>query len=95
MKLNKGKGAGRVGMETAFADRTYEADGMKPQLDRATQVRIGDQLRAMYMDLLDQPVPDRFRDLLGQLEGVGDKAVEGASGGAGQTTGQGDREIER
>jgi Anti-sigma factor NepR len=39
-----------------------------PGLDRAVQARIGDNLRAMYDELLQQPVPDRFRDLLGQLE---------------------------
>jgi hypothetical protein len=40
----------------------------EPGLDRAIQARIGDNLRAMYDELLQQPVPDRFRDLLGQLE---------------------------
>lgn len=39
-----------------------------PQLDRGTQSRIGDQLRAMYNDLMDQPVPDKFKALLEQLE---------------------------
>ena len=38
-----------------------------PGLDRVVQARIGDNLRAMYDELLQQPVPDRFRDLLGQL----------------------------
>jgi hypothetical protein len=40
----------------------------EPGLDRQVQARIGDNLRAMYDELLQQPVPDRFRDLLGQLE---------------------------
>jgi hypothetical protein len=39
-----------------------------PRLDRSVQTRIGDQLRAMYDDLIQQPVPDRFKDLLGKLE---------------------------
>jgi hypothetical protein len=39
-----------------------------PKLDRGTQSRIGDQLRAMYNDLMDQPVPDKFKALLEQLE---------------------------
>ena len=43
-------------------------DSAGPGLDRAVQARIGDNLRAMYDELLQQPVPDRFRDLLGQLE---------------------------
>ena len=40
----------------------------EPSLDRAIQARIGDNLRAMYDELLQQPVPDRFRDLLGKLD---------------------------
>jgi hypothetical protein len=40
----------------------------EPTLDRNTQGRIGDQLRAMYDDLVHQPVPDRFKDLLERLE---------------------------
>lgn len=45
-------------------------DGVQsgPQLDRATQTRIGDQLRSMYNELMDQPVPDRFTTLLQQLD---------------------------
>jgi Anti-sigma factor NepR len=39
-----------------------------PKLDRGIQTRIGDQLRAMYDDLMEQPVPDRFKDLLAKLE---------------------------
>jgi hypothetical protein len=45
---------------------------MGPGLDRPTQGRIGDSLRAMYDDLLNQPVPDRFADLLKRLD-KGDK----------------------
>ena len=44
----------------------------EPSLDRAVQARIGDNLRSMYDELLKQPVPDRFRDLLGQLEKPGE-----------------------
>jgi hypothetical protein len=39
-----------------------------PKLDRTIQTRIGDQLRAMYDELVQQPVPDRFADLLARLE---------------------------
>ena len=47
------------------------ADGRhssEPKIDRPTQTRLGDQLRAMYDDLVNQPVPDRFKDLLERLE---------------------------
>jgi hypothetical protein len=42
-----------------------------PKLDNDSQKRIGDQLRAMYDELMQQPVPDRFRDLLDQLDKKG------------------------
>jgi hypothetical protein len=45
-----------------------------PRLDRAIQTRIGDQLRAMYDDLMEQPVPDRFSELLARLD---DDSAEG------------------
>lgn len=33
-----------------------------------TQKRIGLHLRALYDQVVQQPVPDRFRDLIAQLE---------------------------
>ncbi len=42
-----------------------------PKLDRAIQTRIGDQLRAMYDDLMQQPMPDRLKDLLSRLDQPG------------------------
>jgi hypothetical protein len=41
---------------------------LDPMLDNVSQGRIGDQLRAMYDDLIQQPVPDRFKDLLDQFD---------------------------
>jgi hypothetical protein len=46
----------------------------EPTLERAVQERIGDHLRAMYDDLMQQPVPDRFAELLSRLETKGEKA---------------------
>ena len=37
---------------------------MKPQV----QEHIGRQLRAVYDDVLKQPVPDRFRELMEKLD---------------------------
>jgi hypothetical protein len=48
-----------------------------PKLDSNSQRRIGDQLRAMYDELMQQPVPDRFKDLLDQLDKSGAKKKEG------------------
>ncbi|MEZ0171815.1 NepR family anti-sigma factor [Microvirga sp. TS319] len=42
--------------------------GTNAKLDSSSQKRIGDQLRAMYDELMQQPVPDRFKDLLDQLD---------------------------
>jgi hypothetical protein len=41
---------------------------LPPKLDRQVQARIGEQLRSMYDDLLRQPVPDRFSELLSKLD---------------------------
>ena len=41
-------------------------------LDRVIQSRIGEQLRAMYDGLMEQPVPDRFHALLARLEDTED-----------------------
>jgi hypothetical protein len=38
------------------------------RLDRNAQTTIGRQLRAMFDDLTSSPVPQRFRDLLDQLD---------------------------
>ena len=46
-----------------------------PTLDRLIQGRIGDHLRAMYDGLIQQPVPDRFQDLIARLEGEPVKSV--------------------
>jgi hypothetical protein len=44
------------------------------KLDGGSQKRIGDQLRAMYDELMQQPVPDRFKELLDQLDKNQDKS---------------------
>jgi hypothetical protein len=53
---------------------TSNKRGVKPgKLGRDVQARLGQQLRAMYDDVVNQGVPDRFADLLNRLEGKGDK----------------------
>jgi len=37
-------------------------------LDRDVQAKIGDQLRALHDDIVKQGVPDRFVELLSQLD---------------------------
>jgi hypothetical protein len=54
--------------------RKPDSTGPKPvrrrpaRLDRGIQNEIGRNLRAMYNDVVEQGVPDRFADLLAQLE---------------------------
>jgi hypothetical protein len=45
-------------------------------LDKETQTKIGQQLRAMYDDVVRQGVPDRFADLLKRLERSEDEEPE-------------------
>ncbi len=42
------------------------------RLSREDQRRLGDILQRMYDDVLHQGVPDRFRDLLNELEEEGE-----------------------
>ena len=47
---------------------------VKPaKLGREVQARLGQQLRAMYDDVLNQGVPDRFADLIKRLDVNGKK----------------------
>lgn len=39
-------------------------------LDRQIQAKIGQQLRSMYDEVVDQGVPDRFVELLKKLDGA-------------------------
>ncbi len=64
MTSDKGKGLATVIPEASLNEKLSS----DPKIDRAVQGRIGDQLRAMYDDLMQQPVPDRFAQLLAKLE---------------------------
>ena len=64
MTGDKGNKLARVVLENSHGSKL----ATDPKLDSGSQKRIGDQLRAMYDELMQQPVPDRFRDLLDQLD---------------------------
>jgi hypothetical protein len=57
----------------AAASRTKRSDAKPAKLGREVQARLGQQLRAMYDDVVNQGVPDRFADLLKQIDGSGNK----------------------
>jgi len=52
----------------AKAAESGKNDGSPSSLDRSIQAKLGDQLRQMYNDVVSEGVPDRFADLLAQLE---------------------------
>ena len=70
MAQSKGKRTAKVIPEASLSDELSP----EPSLDRAIQERIGDHLRAMYDNLVQQPVPDRFVELLSRLEKRNDAA---------------------
>jgi hypothetical protein len=56
--------------------------GKQGGLNAEIQSRIGHQLRAMYDDVVKQGVPDRFAELIRQLDAPGTKTAETAGSGA-------------
>jgi len=65
MKNTKLAGPGARPREGSFA--------AEPSLGRDIQSKIGQQLRAMYDEVVSQGVPSRFVDLLDRLEKRDDK----------------------
>lgn len=55
-----------------------------PALPAEVQVKIGEKLKAIYDDVVRQPVPDRFKDLLSQLDGGGAPATPTTAKAEGQ-----------
>ena len=54
-------------METASI-RNKKPNAKTAKLSRDVQARLGHQLRAVYDEVVSQGVPDRFTELLNQLE---------------------------
>ena len=50
------------------------------RLGRDVQSKIGQQLRSMYDDVVKEGVPDRFKDMLRQLDNPDDTGNEGSRG---------------
>lgn len=59
-------------META-ATRNKKPDAKPAKLGREVQARLGQQLRAMYDDVVNQGVPDRFAELVKRIDDNGNK----------------------
>ncbi len=67
MKETKSPGS-RPHMEAGTTAEKTDA-----KLGRDIQAKIGQQLRALYDDVVNQGIPDRFADLLNRLDKPDDK----------------------
>ena len=59
-------------METAET-RNRKPGSKAAKLSREVQARLGQQLRSMYDDVVNQGVPDRFAELINRINGDGNK----------------------
>ena len=57
----------------AATTRNKKINAKPAKLGRDVQARLGQQLRAMYDDVVNQGVPDRFNELINRLNGNGKK----------------------
>jgi hypothetical protein len=66
---------------------------MGGRLSREDQRRLGDILQRMYDDVLHEGVPDRFRNLLNELEEDGDttRSIPGSPHGEEESGSDSDR----
>jgi hypothetical protein len=69
-----------------------EAEAAPKKLGSEIKAKIGQQLRAMYADVVNQGVPDRFAEILRKLDEKASvepvTAEEGASAREGSPTGE-------
>jgi hypothetical protein len=71
--MNERKPLGQQKAMEAATTRIKKPSAKPAKLGREVQARLGQQLRAMYDDVLNQGVPDRFAELLNRLDGNGNK----------------------
>jgi len=57
----------------AAATRSKKRHAKPAKLSRDVQARLGQQLCAMYDEVVNQGVPDRFSELIDRLDGSGEK----------------------
>jgi hypothetical protein len=67
--MTERKPEGPKPMESAQMSRVKKTDGKPAKLSRDVQARLGQQLRAMYDDVVNQGVPDRFTELIDRIDG--------------------------
>ncbi len=64
-----------VSENEAFYDMP-DSEKKKPKLNDLAASQIGKKLRAQFDEVLGEPVPDRFVDLLNQLEAAEKKSAK-------------------
>ena len=73
MKNERKKARGTAKSDGNRGNPEQKAQRKPAKLGRDVQARLGQQLRAMYDDVVNQGVPDRFNDLIDRLDGSGKK----------------------
>ena len=58
----------RDDMNNCAGDQSVDQDGASVVLDAVVQAQLGRRLSVYYADLVNQPIPDTFLDLLKKLE---------------------------
>jgi hypothetical protein len=71
--MNDRKPMGQQNQMEAAAARSKKLNAKPAKLGRDVQARLGQQLRAMYDDVVNQGVPDRFNDLINRIDDAGKK----------------------
>jgi hypothetical protein len=71
--MNERKPAGQSKPMENVDNRHRKASSKPGKLSREVQARLGQQLRSMYDDVVNQGVPDRFTELLNRINGDGNK----------------------
>jgi hypothetical protein len=66
MTMNPGKATGPMSQMSAADDKKKPTKASR--LDRGTRAKLGQQLRAMYDEVVSQGVPSRFSELLTNLD---------------------------
>ena len=71
--MNERKPVGQQKTMEITATKTKKPAHKPAKLGRDVQARLGQQLRAMYDDVVNQGVPDRFTELLNRLDRTDNK----------------------
>jgi len=71
--MNERDKPGQIKPMDSAATSNKKTDTKPAKLGREVQARLGQQLRAMYDDVVNQGVPDRFSDLINRIDGNGNK----------------------